>query len=432
VKAVTSQLQRRGISRVRSDVASFLCRLRLHPGQEKMLNRISISGKRSHHTTVLAAGRRWGKTLVCAVDMLMYALFVPNSRQCITSISLDQASIAFTYILSMLEQNHLLRSLVRSIRYSPFPELTFRNGSSITTRSTSGKGKYLRGHSFHRILCDEAEYIEPAVLEEVVYMSLADVGGELMLVTTPRQWGSFVHRLYQSGDDHIYRQTGTAFDNPYIDRSYIERLQSQMSNEVWRREVLGEWVVSSTAFFAFPYIQQAYFDGDWSIPEEPNLTHRYVAGWDLARKEDWTVGIVLDIQERPVRVVDFYRTRNTDWQEIAEQIRYRHHKYRCMASLIDATGLGDVVLSLVADVAQGFVFTSETKAQVLYNLQVILQRGDIRFPFIRELVDELANYALDDKKLQTDCVFALALACWAGYRVTARILSEKDIAVIPR
>jgi len=398
-----------------------------------MLNRLSPAGNRSHDTTILATGRRWGKTLVSAIDLLLYALCVPNSSQCVTFISLDQASISFSYILSVLEKIPFLQACAFSPRFSPFPTLQFRNGSTITIRSSSGRGKFLRGHSFHRVLVDEAEYVDPAVIQEVVYMSLADYAGELILVSTPKHFGSYVHRLFQSADARIYRQTGSTLDNPFIARDYIQQLRERMTDEVWRREVLGEWVASSTAFFGFHHIQQAYLEADWTIPEEPMRDRRYVAGWDLARKQDWTVGIVLDVTERPLRVVDFYRTQQTDWQEIAEQIRYRHHKYRCATTLIDATGLGDVVLAMVSDVARGFTFTAETKAQLLYNLQVLLQRGDVRFPFQRDLVDELVNYALDDKNLQTDCVMALALACWSGYRAAAaHLLSSQDVAVIPR
>ena len=35
-------------------------------------------------------------------------------------------------------------------------------------------------------------------------------------------------------------------------------------------------------------------------------------------------------------------------------------------------------------------------------------------PPIAQLEEELSFYAWEDKKLQTDCVFSLALAAWAG------------------
>jgi hypothetical protein len=45
---------------------------------------------------------------------------------------------------------------------------------------------------------------------------------------------------------------------------------------------------------------------------------------------------------------------------------------------------------------------------------VALEKREVRFPFVREMVDELQEYAWDDERLSTDCVMALALAVWAA------------------
>jgi hypothetical protein len=91
-----------------------------------------------------------------------------------------------------------------------------------------------------------------------------------------------------------------------------------------------------------------------------------------------------------------------------------HQRYGCHRTLIDATGVGDAVLDEVRDVAQGYVFTGRSKIDLLTNLQVALERREVQFPFIRELVDELQGYSFDDKRLTTDCVMSLALAVWAA------------------
>lgn len=63
---------------------------------------------------------------------------------------------------------------------------------------------------------------------------------------------------------------------------------------------------------------------------------------------------------------------------------------------------------------EGFTFTARSKVDLLANLQVALEKREVQFPFIRELVDELQGYSFDDKALQTDCVMSLALAVWAA------------------
>jgi hypothetical protein len=82
--------------------------------------------------------------------------------------------------------------------------------------------------------------------------------------------------------------------------------------------------------------------------------------------------------------------------------------------MIDSTGIGEAVLDEVRDVAEGYAFTGRSKVDLLSNLQLVLEHKDIRFPFQRELVDELQNYEWKDDALATDCVMSLALACWAA------------------
>lgn len=63
---------------------------------------------------------------------------------------------------------------------------------------------------------------------------------------------------------------------------------------------------------------------------------------------------------------------------------------------------------------EGFTFTQRSKLDLLTGLQVALEKRELQFPFIRELVDELQGYSFDDKNLSTDCVMSLALAVWAA------------------
>jgi hypothetical protein len=86
--------------------------------------------------------------------------------------------------------------------------------------------------------------------------------------------------------------------------------------------------------------------------------------------------------------------------------------------------VGAAVLDEVSDVARGLVLTARSKRDILVRLQLALEKHELRFPFIRELVDELAGYAWDDAKLTTDSVMALALAL-------AAVGPEKDIQFGP-
>ena len=68
----------------------------------------------------------------------------------------------------------------------------------------------------------------------------------------------------------------------------------------------------------------------------------------------------------------------------------------------------------IGDVARPFVFTGKSKVELISGLQVALERREVRFPFIRELVDELQSYTYQDARIATDTVMALALAVRAA------------------
>lgn len=366
---------------------------------------------------VLVTGRRWGKSEVAAVQALWFAVTRPGSRQGIVSVTLDQARLSFDVAIQLCEREPLLRALVRDLRMTPFPTLRLKTGSELTVRTAAREGIYLRGHKFHRVIVDEADYLSERLIDEVIRMTLADVGGQLVLISTPRARRGLVYRELQrglAGDPTVYAQQGATWENPNVDHAYIQALRERMTQAAWMREVEGQYVDDDAAVFRWADIQAAYEGVVYELPSPPRPGRRYVQGVDLAKHEDWTVHVVLDATERPYQLVAFERYQRTPWPAVAAKIREVHQRYQCHQTLIDATGVGDVVLDEVRDIARGLVFTSRTKLDLITNLQLVIERHELRFPFVRELVDELQAYAWDDAKLTTDCVMAMALACWAA------------------
>ncbi len=382
-----------------------------HPGQQRWL----LAEPRP--TAVLVTGRRWGKSTVAAIQLLYNALKQPGSQQCIVSITLDQALIVFSQVEEFIRRNPALELFVEQWKQSPFPYLKFKNGSAIMVRTGAREGMYLRGHKFHRVVVDEADYLSESLITEAVRMTLADVGGQLVMTTTPRALRGYVYRMLQlglQGDPNVYAQVGTTFENPHVDHEYIRSIYDQMPTSAWVREIEGQYVEDTGSVFRWQDIQAAYEDCGWLLPEEPRQDRLYVQGVDPAKQNDHTVHVILDVTERPFRVVLFERYQRRPWPAIGERVRELHQRYHCRLTLFDATGVGGAVLDEIGDVARPFVFTGKSKVELISRLQVALERREIRFPFIRELVDELQAYTYQDSRLSTDAVMALALAVRAA------------------
>lgn len=396
------------------DVLTFCARWlgwQPHAGQARWLT----APRRPTH--VLVAGRRWGKSEVAAVQLLHRAVTTPGGRYGVASVTLDQARLVFDVVTAFCQREPLLRVLIDRVVQTPFPFIRFKTGSEVVARTAAREGIYLRGHKFDVVVVDEADYLPESLVDSVVRMTLADTGGQLVLISTPRARRGLVYRELQrglAGDPAVYAQQGRTLDNPHVDHAYVESLRDKLTTLAWQREVEGLYVDDDATVFGWQHVQAAYESATWSLPESPQAGRRYVQGVDLAKHQDMTVQTVLDATTKPYRVVYFERYHRQPWPVVATRIRDVHRRYQCHQTLIDATGVGDAVLDEVRDVARGFVFTARSKLDLITNLQVVLEKREVRFPFIRELVDELQNYTWDDARLSTDCVMALALAAWAA------------------
>jgi phage FluMu gp28-like protein len=142
-----------------------------------------------------------------------------------------------------------------------------------------------------------------------------------------------------------------------------------------------------------------------------------VWGWDLGRKQDWTVGIGLDEYKQVCRFERFQKP----WPET---IRIIGEAVGDSYAVCDATGLGDgIVQQLQTDYPSGtfeeFIFSQRSKQQIMEALAIDVQRGDILFPkgvVQQEMEDFEYVYTKTGVKfeapegLHDDCVCALAMA----------------------
>jgi hypothetical protein len=144
-------------------------------------------------------------------------------------------------------------------------------------------------------------------------------------------------------------------------------------------------------------------------------------GWDLAKKQDWTVGIGLDAQGRVCRFLRF----QMPWEETIKMIF--EATGRCPA-LVDSTGVGDPIVERLQRPPplgrsgtrfEGFHFHEKSKQKIMEGLAVVIQSKNVTFP-PGVIEDELRTFEYEytrtgvrycaPSSLHDDCVCALALA----------------------
>lgn len=378
----------------------------------------------------MATGNRWGKSFVQAIKILHYAIFRIRSRKydiagryniVAASITQDQANIIFNTIVRIARHNTVLKPLIKSFRRTPYPELVLGNGTVITARTTQNRGHYLLGNDYDFFSFDEAAYeTDPEYLiNNVIMMRLADRDGRLDLISTPNGKNWFYRRMLelQKDPDHGYIQFGDSRDNPYIsERALNLRLKCLPSDRV-AQNIGGQFINNERTIFSNEEIDNALLSKSL---EPPLLRHKYISGWDLARKQTHTVGMTFDVTDKPYKLVAFDRFHNRDWADVIAAIRRMQAEYGSSV-VIDATGLGDVVVSELADLNPiGVIFTPRQKGELLGNLLLLHNRGEIKYQDIVQNEAGARTWSLEaemreitwDNNNRFDAVMAMALSIW--------------------
>jgi hypothetical protein len=405
-----------------------------HPGQIAWLN--GSTG----FENALITGNRWGKSDIQAVKLIHRCVFQirpvkydkpDHYRAMNVSITVDQAQIIFSKIIGLLERNKKIKALVDKIKSTPYATIVFRNGSELTARTSANRGEYLLGQDYDYVNFDEVAY-EPqpeAVVEGVLKMRLADRAGTLDYSSTPNGYNWFYHRhKLISKEERGYVYHGSSYDNPYLPRESLDYLKRSMTPARAAQHILGQFSSFEGRLLPEELLNRSISQGVGPSGKQPGRL--YVHGWDLARKLTYTVGVVLDITEMPYQVVYVERYQR-DWPEIIGRIKQLYRIYGGEV-LIDSTGIGDVVMASLTDIAaEGFNFGGGNRERLLANLEraffsdeVALYEANIDQAdgSVWSLADELR--ALDAAYTNAgDGVCALALALWAA--------KEHDKRVVP-
>jgi len=200
-----------------------------HPGQVKWL----LNSTRPENT--LHTGNRWGKSLAQAVKILHRCILkirdsrfkhVKKYEAVNASITLDQAKIIFENVLRLVKSKPHLESLVKTVKFTPFPHIVFGNGAVLWARSTQRRGEYLLGRDYDYFNFDEVAF-EPHpeyVVNQVIMMRLADRAGMLDYTSTPK------------GKNWFYRKCCELEKNPKL--GYVQNGDSRdirtSAKSIWR------------------------------------------------------------------------------------------------------------------------------------------------------------------------------------------------------
>jgi len=390
-----------------------------HPGQrEFLLHPAKIK--------VLACGRRWGKTDVCATRIL-YSLFQKSpARHILLAPTLDQASLLFERTVELLRAlcDHEGTKGDLKVRRSPYPRLEF--GEHRVTARSGHLGRSLRGNEATDIIVDEAAYVPEDLVTEVAMPMLATTDGSLTLISTPRGLNHFwrFFRMGQEGEHGIWSRQAPSSESPFVSEAFLEIQRELITERAFRTEYLAEFVDLQGKVFRTEAVDACL------VPRiEPPPCGPYVAGVDWARYDDYTAVAVLEGTARSARLAHIERFHGPSWKDQVDRVASILRQFNVRKAVGDATGAGDPLTEELQRAVAGpkiepYPFTAPSKAQLIDRLVWAFENRQIQMTPEPDLLRELQHFEASTtesghRKLQArsgfhdDLVIALALALQA-------------------
>ncbi len=373
---------------------------------------------------IVACGVRWGKTLAAAAEGIAAAM-MPAGRSCgwVCAPTYDLADRVFREIV-VLTAEHLRHRIVTLKEHDR--RLVLRNlggGLSEIRGKSADNPVSLLGEGLDWLVIDEAARLRPHIWESHLSQRLIDKHGWALMISTPRGKGWFFDqwRRGQPGSDPDYQSWNLpSWTNPLLNAVLIEQERDRLPERVFRQEFGGEFLEGAGQVF------RGVRECATGTFEDPRPDVRYVGGLDLAKVEDFTVLVIMDMENRVVHAERFHRE---DWSTQVARIKGIAGRYNNARLTVDTTGAGEPVFETLRAAGvrvDAYPFTSRSKAALIDNLVLLIERREIVLPSaivwpvgIDEIeafeftVGETGNIKTGAPSgMHDDCVIGLALAAW--------------------
>lgn len=222
---------------------------------------------------VVAAGRRFGKSYLAAMMMLMYGIQSTHKGVSGRTYNVDQKPIY--YIGPTFEQaKRIMWDLVQNLG-RPLIAKTHENSATITLvngRKIIIKGSddpdSLRGLGYHFVVMDEYAFMKPDVWTKIVRPALTDVEGHALFIGTPEGENHFFELFIQAKHEGLPTWEAwqfTTLDNPTLDQGDVLSAKNQLSSAEFAQEYEASFATAKGSVFNskwWLYAPRCSFQGD--------------------------------------------------------------------------------------------------------------------------------------------------------------------------
>ena len=364
--------------------------------------------------TVISAGRQSGKTFLCVFLIILFALTRKRSISWWVAPTYDPARMAFRRCINFLIDNKIPHDANRSELRITLPF----NGSVIQFRSADREDG-LRGETVDFIVIDEMGLLKRDAWEYALRGTITATNADAVFIGTPKGKNLF-YELFVRGQDPADTEHASfnveSRESPYFSErewAEVQRLPQRVFEQEYRAQFIDD------GGEVFRGVRECV-RGQLEPIRHGKKT--YYCGVDLAKSMDYTVICILDNHGH---LCHFDRFNDISWSVQKSRIVDACRKYDAYA-LLDSTGLGDPILDDLSPHIRvdGYKFNNTSKRQLVESLIMAIERQEISYPDIPELINEMSTFTFEQTDggvikyhapdgMHDDIVIALALANWA-------------------
>lgn len=384
----------------------------LHPAQQMVIDSAA-------RFRVLACGRRFGKTTV-AID-LMANLLLDGKRAAYFAPTYRMGAEAWRMLLD------ILRPVVRSAREDDW-RLELHTGGVFEGWSLAqGSGETVRGRYYDFVVMDEAALLESAaVWHGAIRPLLTDTNGRALFCSTPRGRGWF-WQLFQQGQNPDFPEWASwqfpTAANPFIQASEIAAAEQDMPERVFQQEYLATFLDDGGAVFR--NVERVCYLTPQSRLESYSGEGCFF-GVDWGKDKDFTC---ISVMGRDGRQIWLERFNQIGWEMQRGRLTALYERFRPKMILAEENSMGSVNIEALQNEGlpmRGFITTSKSKAPLIDQLALAMEKGEVQLLNDPVLKHELMSYGVS-KTAQgwrygapsgghDDTVIATALSLWAARR----------------
>jgi len=379
-----------------------------HIGQQQVLSSVA-------RYLVLNCGRRWRKSTTLMIKLIRSAESQPNHLYWWVWPTGPLGQTGWDMLRKTVGGQAEISESRRRVRLT--------NQSEIWVKSADHEDG-LRSAGLNGVAFDECRDIAARVWPEIIRPALIDRNGWAAFGSTPRGFDWF-YQLFQNGLDSLATDWQsfhfTTFDNPSIASKEIEEARRNMSEAQFKQEIMAEFIENAGAVF------RGVRDCATAAIQQSTDPHgEIVIGCDWAKFNDFSVFVAIDISTR--RVVDMQRMNQVDYALQVERLRSFVGKWGAQQVIAESNAMGEPIIEQLQRAGLpvvGFATTgglTGSKKPLIESLALAIERHEIAYPPISELIAELEAYEVNVNPVthmtaysapsggHDDCVMALALA----------------------